>query len=80
MAAGVPVVASDVSSMPQAAGGAGVLVDPLDIRMIAQGIEESIKRRDELVAAGRERAAKLSWTRTASETMAAYEAASVRSV
>jgi glycosyltransferase involved in cell wall biosynthesis len=80
MAAGVPVVASDVSSMPQAAGGAGVLVDPLDIRMIARGIEESIERRDELVAAGHARAAKLSWTRTAAETLDAYEAASVRSV
>jgi len=48
--------------------------------MIARGIEESIERRDELVAAGHARAAKLSWTRTAAETLDAYEAASVRSV
>jgi glycosyltransferase involved in cell wall biosynthesis len=80
MAAGIPVVASNLSSMPQAAGGASVLVDPFDVRGIARGIEDMLARRNELVEAGRERAAQLSWSRTASETMAVYEAAAARSV
>ena len=75
MAAGAPVVASNVSSMPQAAGGAAVLVDPYDVRAIADGIRDAIARRDELVPAGRERVSRLSWDRAAEETMAAYEAA-----
>jgi glycosyltransferase involved in cell wall biosynthesis len=80
MAAGVPVVASNISSMPEAAGEAAVLVDPLDVRAIARGIDETTARRDELVDAGRARAARLSWERTATETMAVYESAVARSV
>jgi glycosyltransferase involved in cell wall biosynthesis len=75
MAAGAPVVASNVSSMPQAAGGAAILVDPYDVRAIADGIRDAIARRGELVPAGRERVSLLSWGRAAEETMAAYESA-----
>ena len=35
MAAGAPVVTSAVSSLPEAAGGAAILVDPLDVGSIA---------------------------------------------
>jgi glycosyltransferase involved in cell wall biosynthesis len=80
MAAGVPVVASNVSSMPEAAGGAAVLVDPFDVPAIARGIEESLVRREELIAAGRERAGRISWERTAAETMAVYESVALPSV
>ena len=38
MAAGSPVVTSTVSSLPEAAGGAAVLVDPRDVGSIAAGI------------------------------------------
>ena len=38
------------------AGGAAVLVDPLDVDAIAAGIEEAAARRDELRALGLERA------------------------
>jgi glycosyltransferase involved in cell wall biosynthesis len=80
MAAGIPVVASNVSSMPEAAGGAAVMVDPFDISAIARGIEGCLARREELIEAGRERASRLSWKRTADETMAVYEMAAARSV
>lgn len=36
---GVPVLTSDTSSMPEVAGDAGVLVDPLDEASIARGLE-----------------------------------------
>ena len=45
----------------EVAGGAAVLVDPLDVASIAAGIEEAAARRDELRARGLERAQAYSW-------------------
>ena len=52
MAHGAPVVTSRGTSTEEVAGGAAVLVDPLDVAAIAEGIDEAVARRDEL-AAGR---------------------------
>ncbi len=38
MALGTPIIASNVSSLPEVVGEAGVLVDPYDVRAIAQAI------------------------------------------
>ena len=57
MACGTPVVTSVGTAMEEVAGGAAVLVDPLDVASIAGGIREAHARRDELVVAGRARAA-----------------------
>ena len=65
MATGTPVVTSRGTSMEEVAGGAAVLVDPLDVESIAQGIAEAAARRDELVAAGLARASTFTWARTA---------------
>lgn len=78
MDAGAPVVTSNVSSMPEAAGGAAVLVDPRDPTAIARGIAQATRDRETLIEAGRQRAARLSWTRTAEATRAVYEQADVR--
>ena len=78
MAAGAPVVTSNLSSMPEAAGGAAVLVDPLDPREIAAGIEAAIAQREQLVEAGRRRAARVSWERTAEATSAVYQQVQAR--
>lgn len=78
MAAGAPVVTSNLSSMPEAAGGAAVLVDPLDPRDIAAGIEAAIQQRQTLVEAGRRRAANVSWARTADATSAVYQQVQAR--
>jgi glycosyltransferase involved in cell wall biosynthesis len=75
MALGAPVVTSNVSSMPEVAGGAAVLVDPRDPGAIAAGIEEAMARRDELVAAGRAHAARRSWADAARETLEVYRRA-----
>ncbi|MEY4365499.1 MAG: hypothetical protein RLZZ305_843 [Actinomycetota bacterium] len=72
MAAGTAVVTSAGTSTEEVAGGAAVLVDPLDVESIARGIAGAIDRRDELVAAGRERAAAATWERTASLVVEAY--------
>ena len=40
MACGVPVVASNTTSMPEVVKDAGILVDPLDAKAIARAIQE----------------------------------------
>jgi glycosyltransferase involved in cell wall biosynthesis len=72
MASGTPVVASDIPALREVAGAAAVYVDPLDTDDIARGLAEAAERRDELVDAGRERAAAFSWQRTAEETLEVY--------
>ena len=77
MASGCPVVTSNVSSMPEVAGEAAVLVNPEDVENIARGIEEAIKKRDDLIKKGYEQVKKFSWEKTARETLKVYEEAYV---
>ena len=65
MACGVPVVTSRATAMEEVAGGAAVLVDPLDVAAIAAGIAEAVARRDELVPVGLARAREFTWGRAA---------------
>jgi len=61
MASGAPVVTSRGGATEEVAGGAAVLVDPLDVRSIADGIREAVERRDDLRNRGLERARAYSW-------------------
>ncbi len=74
MAQGAPVVTSRGTSMAEVAGGAAVLVDPTDTDDIARGLAEALDQRgrDARIAAGRSRAATLTWSATAAATVAAY--------
>jgi glycosyltransferase involved in cell wall biosynthesis len=72
MAAGTPVVAGNAGALPEIVGNAGVLVDPYDAVAIASGIERAISNRDNLVAAGRERARQFSWANAAEAMMSVY--------
>jgi glycosyltransferase involved in cell wall biosynthesis len=65
MACGAPVVTSRATAMEEVAGGAAVLVDPVDTSSIAAGIAEAVARRDELVSAGGARAREFTWDRAA---------------
>jgi glycosyltransferase involved in cell wall biosynthesis len=73
MACGAPVVTSNVSSMPEAAGGAAVLVDPFDVEDIARGVVDALGAAADLAAASRVRAGRLSWASTAAATVSTYE-------
>jgi glycosyltransferase involved in cell wall biosynthesis len=73
MACGVPVVTSRGTAMEEVAGGAAVLVDPLDVDAIAEGIREAEARRDELVPLGLTRARELTWERAADEVVRLWE-------
>ncbi|HSN11816.1 MAG TPA: glycosyltransferase family 1 protein, partial [Propionibacteriaceae bacterium] len=64
MAAGTPVIASRVSSLPEVCGDAAVLVDPLDTDELAARLEEVLEDADlraSLAAAGLANAARYSW-------------------
>ena len=65
MACGTPVVTARGTATEEVAGGAAVLVDPLEISAIAGGIRDAIERRDELVPAGLARAREFTWRRAA---------------
>jgi glycosyltransferase involved in cell wall biosynthesis len=76
MASGCPVVTSNVSSLPEVAGDAAVLVDPKSADDIASAIESVCLNRslaDELRRKGNERAHQFSWQRCAWETVRVYE-------
>jgi alpha-1,3-rhamnosyl/mannosyltransferase len=74
-ASGVPVVASNASSLPEVTQGAALEVDPLDVSalgeaMLALARDEALGAR--CIAAGRDRAARLTWHETARQTAAVY--------
>jgi glycosyltransferase involved in cell wall biosynthesis len=75
MASGTPVVTSTGSAPAELADGAAVLVDPLDVEAIASGIGEAIARRDELRAAGLERAKGFTWEAAGRATAEVYREA-----
>jgi glycosyltransferase involved in cell wall biosynthesis len=80
-AASVPVLTSTTSSLPEVAGDAALLVDPLDEAAIADGIEQLLideDLRNVLRAAGTARVASFTWQRCARRTADALAAARTR--
>jgi len=76
MACGVPVVCSNASSLPEVAGDAAVLVDPLDVEGMAAAMERVLgnnELRAELIERGFEQAGKFSWEKCARETLKVLE-------
>lgn len=77
MKCGCPVLTSTVSSLPEVAGDAAFLVDPLDTTAIARGMEVLLTEadaRDNLRQRGFTRAEEFSWKMTAQKTVDVYKA------
>lgn len=76
MAAGAPVVASDIPAVREVAGGAALLVAPGDPAKWAEALEAVLSmgsaERDAVVEAGRRRASLFSWRATAERTLELY--------
>ena len=73
MASGCPVVTSDVTSMPETAGGAALLASPDDGEALADAIvKASGPEAERMRAAGLERAGEFTWAATAERTLAVY--------
>lgn len=79
MACGTPVVASDLSSLPEVAGDAAILVDPHSLPSITNGILEALnpERSRDLSQRGSARVEHFRWTSTAQRTLEAYARARV---
>jgi glycosyltransferase involved in cell wall biosynthesis len=68
LAAGVPVITSNISSLPEVVGDAGVLLDPRDSFAIRDAIQRlllSASEREELGRRARERARRFTWKNSA---------------
>lgn len=72
MSGGVPVVTSRVSSMPEVAAGAAILVDPRDVDDIARGLRQALAQRDRLIRAGQARVGSRTWPIVADEMLEIY--------
>lgn len=72
MACGAPVAVSDISSLPEVVGEAGVLFDPEDVESIAAGIIKAIKNRGQLKEKSLAQASKFTWEKAASDTYQVY--------
>ena len=76
MASGVPVVASDTTSLPEVVGDAGVLVNPYDINELRDGMLQVLdnqEMRKKFSEEGLERAKHFPWEQCAQKTVAVYE-------
>jgi alpha-1,3-rhamnosyl/mannosyltransferase len=72
MAAGCSVITSNVSSLPEVAGDAALLVDPRSVSEIAaaiQKIAESESLRSRLSAAGKTQASRFTWEAAAEQSL-----------
>ncbi len=68
MSLGAPVITSNISSLPEVAEDAGILVDPYNITDIAQAMERvftDTTLRQSLIAKGYKQVQKFSWNKTA---------------
>jgi len=73
MACLCPVVTSNISAMPETAGGAAVLCDPKDPASIARAIIEAVgPGRDRLRDKGLSRASQFTWAAAAASTLDVY--------
>jgi len=78
MAAGTPVVTSNISSVPEVAGNAGLLVDPENVEEIAEGIYRIIQDpllREIMIRKGFDRVKNFSWQKCAAQTLEVYKEA-----
>ncbi|TGD82444.1 glycosyltransferase family 4 protein [Hymenobacter wooponensis] len=81
-ACGSPVVTSNCSSMPEVAGGAAQLVDPLRVESIAAGLRvlyEQEDRRQEFIARGFRNVQRFSWEQSAQALWQILESVGTRS-
>jgi glycosyltransferase involved in cell wall biosynthesis len=76
MACGTPVVCANTSSLPEVAGEAALLVDPLDVEALTGALvqiaaDEALRR--DLVERGFRQVQRFSWRRCAEEALRVLE-------
>lgn len=75
MACGTPVIASNVTSIPEVLGDSAALIDPHNVESITssmlQILEDNLYK-ESLIAKGLNKSASLSWNKTAKQTLEVY--------
>jgi glycosyltransferase involved in cell wall biosynthesis len=72
----IPILTSNVTSLPEIAGQAALYVDPMNVTAIAEGMESlaiDIDLRNRLISAGRVRKTAFSWDMTADKVWKSIE-------
>jgi glycosyltransferase involved in cell wall biosynthesis len=75
MAAGAPVITSNISSLPEVVGDAALLIDPMNAASIADAMARVLSDaalRAQMIQRGRERVKQFSWTRSVARTREIY--------
>lgn len=75
MACGTPVITSNVSSLPEVAGNAAILVDPKNVEEITEAmikITHNPKLKEEFIKKGKEQVKKFTWKESAQKTIEVY--------
>ena len=78
MACGLPVVVSDIASLPEVVGDAGLLIDPHNVDELTVGMWRLLNNSDlwkEMREKGLRQASRFSWERAARETLDIYRLA-----
>lgn len=76
MAVGTPVIVSNVSSLPEVVGNAGILIDPYSVDQIEQAIRTIVsdkKLRQKFLKEGIQRAQEFSWDQMAKVVLKVFE-------
>lgn len=76
MACDTPVLTSNISSLPEVAGDAALMVDPYDVEAIADGLRQLLDDevlRTQLVAAGRQQIKNFTWEQSAAQLLSVYQ-------
>ncbi|HYV33390.1 MAG TPA: glycosyltransferase family 1 protein [Candidatus Limnocylindria bacterium] len=76
MGVGTPVMASQLTSLPEVVGQAGLLVNPYDVNNMVVGLEQILKNRElisNLKSQGHEQAKKFSWHKAAEQVLASFK-------
>ena len=76
MACGAPVLCSNISSLPEVVGDAGILIDPYSTEEITEGLRrlvEDNEMRLQCIAKGLKRAQCFSWENAARQTIDVYK-------
>jgi len=76
MACGTPVITSNVTSLPEVVGDAGIMVDPTNAHELTGAMEKVLtdeQLREQMIQRGLERAKTFRWQKSAEQTLRVYQ-------
>ncbi|MBV7272378.1 glycosyltransferase family 4 protein [Clostridiaceae bacterium UIB06] len=81
MSCGIPVIASNATSVPEVVGDGGLLIDPNDVDNLCYSMFRVLlddELRQKLISSGIAKSSELSWQKTAQQTLNAYRKIAIK--